>query len=153
MATRNLCSHAHTYTYITHISKRKRDRDHTQHSPNGGRYLGKRKGNNKKIFHRCRQDRSFAVCFVEKGQGSSAHQESNDFLSFFIYLLAWLSLPSPINKKWVGWGRTPRAPLVPSPSRKRTTYFPKMHPLIRYLERLRVERSYFIDKRIVHSIS
>ena len=29
------------HTHTTHISKRKRDRDHTQHSPNGGRDLGK----------------------------------------------------------------------------------------------------------------
>ena len=33
--------HKFPHTHTTRISKWKRDRDHAQHSPNGGRYLGK----------------------------------------------------------------------------------------------------------------
>ena len=33
--------HKFPHTHTTHISKRKRDREHTQHSPNGGRDQGK----------------------------------------------------------------------------------------------------------------
>ena len=44
--------HKFPHTHTTHISKRKRDRDHTQRSPNGGRYLGKIKINKKNLEKR-----------------------------------------------------------------------------------------------------